>query len=111
MAVTASCVVPATALTTSVVALYTVPALNTLQIRKVTISNPTAAAHAVSVYLLNPGQTASDSTVLAKLKTVTAGSTTELFVAEGHVLPPAGVISAVTDVVGMVIQVSGVLLT
>lgn len=112
MAVTASPIIPAITLTTSIVALYTVPANTVVQIRKLTISNPsTTVAKVFSLYLTETGQATDDTTVTVKTKTVAPLATTEVFVAEGHILQAGGKISASSDVAGMVIQASGVLLT
>lgn len=109
MAITATPIIPATVLTAAIVALYTVPANTVAQVRKVTISNPTGAARSFSLWLTETGQPNDATTVLVSAKVVAPGATQEVFVAEGHVLNAGGSISASSDVAGMVIQASGVL--
>jgi hypothetical protein len=109
MAVTASPIIPATVITAAIVALYTVPVNAVAQVRKVTVSNPTAAARTFSLWLTETGQPTDATTVLISAKVVAPGATQEVFTAEGHVLSAGASISASSDVAGMVIQASGVL--
>lgn len=111
MAVTPVPIIPAIPLTTGLVALYTVPAGSTLQIRKMTVSNPSLTVpRNVTLYLVEPGQPTDDTTVIVKQKFIAPLATQEIFAAEGHMLSPGGKIWGVSDTAGMVIQASGSLI-
>jgi hypothetical protein len=109
MAVTAGPFISATSLPGSPTVLYTVPALTSAQIRKLTVANPTGGAISFNLYLLEAGQAPTAATILVSAKTVAAGATQEVFVAEGHVLSAGGSISGDASAAGLVIQASGVL--
>lgn len=108
MAVTAVALVKATAVATSASALYTVPDNTTVQVKKLTVSNPTGAARKVSIWLLATGQAADDTAILVKQKTIASLDTYEAYVAEGHIIAAAGTIQALGDAAGLIIQASGI---
>lgn len=87
---------------------YTVPANTQVQVKKLTVSNPTAGACKFTLWMIPPAAAVNDTTVLVKQKVVATLTTYEAYPAEGHVLPSLSTIVVVADVVGLVLQVSGI---
>lgn len=97
MSITANNIIPSAQLSASAATYYTAPANTRTIIKKLTFTNTTGTARAVTVYLVPSGGTASDSNTITSTQSVPAHSTWECYEAEGHVLETGGFIQALAD--------------
>lgn len=97
MARTAKRLVAGSQLTTSAATYYTVPALTTCIVRKVSFTNTSGSAATVTLHLITSGGSASDSNKIAHTKNLAAGETWSCPDAEGQVLEASGFIQALAS--------------
>ena len=89
-------IVPAQ-ITAAAATYYTVPANLRSIVKKLTFTNSTAIARAVTVYLVPSGGTAGVTNILISARIVGPGETYECFEAQGHVLNTGDFIQAFAD--------------
>lgn len=112
MPITPKRLVEGTVLTAAAVTQYTAPGLTTTVIKKVTVTNTTATAQTVTLYLIPAAGTAGAANTNTTVATVAANSGLELFLAENHVLMTGDFIQALASAVSsLTLMISGIEVT
>jgi hypothetical protein len=94
MAITNKTLVEGVQLTAVVVSYYTPAALTTCVLKKLTATNSTAGAIALTVYLVPSGGAPGVTNIVTSAKSIAAGATYEVYEAENHVLQPGDSLQA-----------------
>jgi hypothetical protein len=97
MARTGKRLVAGSQLTTSAATYYTVPALTTTILRKLSFCNTSGGAVTVTVHLITSGGTASASNTISSAKSLAANETWSSPDVEGHVMEAGGFIQALAS--------------
>lgn len=109
MAINNKCLIEATQLGTSASSLYQVNVNITAIIKKLTITNTSAGAVTVTIYLVPSGNTPSTSNMVTDAIAIAAGKTYEAYECEGHVLQTGDSIQAFSSAAtSLSIRASGI---
>ena len=109
MAVTNKKLVEGSQLTTSAATYYTAPANTTTILKKVTVTNTTAGAVSLTMYLVPSGGSAGNANMITDAKAIAAGATYEVYEAENHVLMTGDFLQALASAgASLTLQASGI---
>jgi hypothetical protein len=82
--------------TNSTATYYTATGVKT-RIHKITVTNPTATARDITIYVVPSGGSAGDSTTIVKTRTVLPLETWDCWALSGHIIPSGGTLQAVAS--------------
>ena len=94
MAITNKALAEGVQLTNAAATYYTAPALTTTILKKLTVTNSTAGAVSLTVYLVPSAGTAGVTNIVTSAKSIAAGAVYEAYEAENHVLNPGDTLQA-----------------
>lgn len=110
VATTTKNIIPPAVLGTSIASLYTSSSRTRLD--KVTVSNPTAGAQTVSIYLVPSGSSPDATTEIVPALSIAAGASVEITTIEGQCLEKGATFQASADAASaLVLMVTGVQIT
>lgn len=109
MAATNKKLVEGSQLATSAAVFYTAPTNTTTILKKLTITNTSASAASVTIYLVASGGSASAANTITAAKSIAAGAVYEAYEAENHVLMPGDSLQALASAASSLsLQASGI---
>ena len=97
MATTNVSLVEGSQLTTSAATYYTSPSNTTTIIKKLTVTNTSAGAVTVTIYLVASGGSAGAANTVTSAKSIAPGATYEAYECENHVLAPGDTLQALAS--------------
>ncbi len=99
MSTTNKRLVEGTVLTAAAVTQYTAPALTTTIIKKLTVTNTTATAQSVTIYLIPSAGAAGAANTITSAKSIAPGAVYEAFECENHVLAAGDFVQALASAI------------
>jgi hypothetical protein len=109
MATTNTSLVEGSQLTTSAASYYTSPANTTTIVKKCTVTNTSAGALTVTIYLVPSGGSAGATNTVTSAKSIAAGATYEAYECENHVLLAGDTLQALASAASsLTLKASGI---